>query len=499
MAGRRGIAIGVIAVGAAIGATSPAFAITGDFDADGRDDLVIGSPQETTDDDQNAGQVNVLYGDGDPADQRWDQDSADIEGVREDFDNFGKALAVGHFNCDGFDDLAIGNPGEEVGSGPFSAGAVNVLYGSASGLLALNDQILQQGTAPVGETAELSDQFGDELAAGDFNGDGCDELAIGVSFEGSETGIVHVLNGNVAGLQAGPILEQGSNGLPDTPESGDFFGIGLAAGNITGGPQDDLAVGSQSEPIPGGGSGSVHLIPGAPGGLAPASASFIHGDSTGIPGPADGAFGRVLAAGDVGRGPEDDVLIGVPFQQVKGKTAGAVVILFGGDGNGAKRYTQATKGVGESPETGDVFGITLAAGDVGKSGTGDAIIGAYADKLVSDEDEGVVHVLFGGGDGPKGKGSRLLHQNVKGIPSKPEGSDRFGQALAVGDFGKGARTDLAIGTDEAFGGIAGGAVHVLFHKPKGLSTNGDLFLRQGKAPFGAEELEDDAFGEALAP
>src|SRR5262245_4462995 len=75
------------------------------------------------------------------------------------------------FNNDGFADLAVGVPGEAVGS-TREAGAVNVLYGGTGGLAGSGSQLFTQNTSGVGSSAEAGDSFGDALATGDFNDDG---------------------------------------------------------------------------------------------------------------------------------------------------------------------------------------------------------------------------------------------------------------------------------------------------------------------------------------
>jgi hypothetical protein len=71
------------------------------------------------------------------------------------------------FNRDGFADLAIGTPYEDIGN-LADAGAVSVLYGTASGLSSTRSQLFTQ----VGGTVEAGDRFGYAVATGDFNHDG---------------------------------------------------------------------------------------------------------------------------------------------------------------------------------------------------------------------------------------------------------------------------------------------------------------------------------------
>jgi hypothetical protein len=78
-----------------------------------------------------------------------------------------RRLSVFRLQYDGFADLAIGEIQEYVGALQ-SAGAVNVLYGSAGGLQTASpdDQFWNQDSPEVQDTAEGNDGFGSSLGAG---------------------------------------------------------------------------------------------------------------------------------------------------------------------------------------------------------------------------------------------------------------------------------------------------------------------------------------------
>src|SRR5215216_4169956 len=175
----------------------------------------------------NAGAVTVLYGSatglsGSGA-QVFSQDSPGVLGAAEAEDGFGSALGVGDFDNDGADDLAIGVPSEGFGA-ISQAGAVNLLYGSGSGLTATANQQFLQGVGGVLGTAELGDEFGFALATGDYNNDTFADLAVGVPFEdiGSilDAGAVDTLNGSGGTLTTTGAQQffQGSGGVPGTAE-----------------------------------------------------------------------------------------------------------------------------------------------------------------------------------------------------------------------------------------------------------------------------------------
>ena len=123
-----------------------------DFDNDGFDDLAIGVRGESVGTVALAGAASVIFGSlsglAAAGNRLWHQNVAGVAGVAECGDGFGNALASGDFDNDGFDDLAIGAPGEDVGAAA-NAGAINLLFGSAAGLTAAGNQVWHQDSAGV--------------------------------------------------------------------------------------------------------------------------------------------------------------------------------------------------------------------------------------------------------------------------------------------------------------------------------------------------------------
>jgi FG-GAP repeat len=124
----------------------------------GQWDLAVGVPYEDVGPDADTGVVNLLAG----SVTGPSGGSLLLQGNPEDFDYFGWALAGGFFlhdfDLNGFFDLAVGAPLEDVGTA-VDAGAVTVFNASGGGVLT-RDPPFTQGSGGLGGTAESSDLFG---------------------------------------------------------------------------------------------------------------------------------------------------------------------------------------------------------------------------------------------------------------------------------------------------------------------------------------------------
>jgi hypothetical protein len=429
---------------------------SGDFNGDGFSDLAVGRPlEDIAAVDQGA--VTVLYGSASgltaTGNQGWEQNSTGILDAAEDSDLFGSALVWGDFNSDGFGDLAIGVPREDVGTLE-DAGAVHIIYGSPTGLTATNNQFWTQDTALGGALSDAFDKFGSTLAAGDFNKDVSDDLAIGAPNEDvgniNEAGEVDIMYG-VAGVgltSAGSqFWSQNTIAVPDAAEDGDQFGSAIAAGDFSGDGSSDLAIGVPGEDV---GTiqdaGAVNVLYGSVGNRLTAINAQFWTQNTGSildACEANDFFSLALAAGDFNGDGQSDLAIGVPGEDVGNlQEAGAVNVLYGGGSftppttfflgllaTNNQFWTQNTADILDDAEVFDLFGFALTAWNFGEGSQADLAIGAPGEDVGNIENAGAVNVLYGSRNRLDGRHDQLWHQDVEGILDQAEEGDVFGLAL----------------------------------------------------------------------
>lgn len=523
---------GSLLVGPRSSVAGTAAAMPSDFDGDGYADLAIGAPGEDIGTKQDAGSVTILRGSSAglraSGSQGWSQATTGVLGASEGGpvsagkagDGFGTAIASGDFDRDGFADLAIGVPWDRVGSTLY-AGAVNVLYGTASGLHEAGDQLWTQ--AALGGVAEQGDLFGRSLTVGDLDGDGFSDLAIGAPGEtlgaGQAPGSVHVVYGGAGGLAAtgATTITRAMTGFPYLADTPHGFGYALAAGDLDGDGRADLAVGAPASGVGGDDpsrlvDGEVTILNGTVDGITVVGSQLWTQDRVGIPGTAEPGdwFGSALASGDFDDDGHDDLAIGARFDRVAGQRVGAVNVLYGSATGvaaaGSVLLHQDVAGVPGTAEPGDDFGHALAAGPLDAGSTDDLAVGAPGEAVGRTEaGAGLVNVFFGSVSGLGGARSQAWTQDTAGVPGTAEATDiawdAFGSSLAIARFGRSSHGDLAIGVHlEAIGGAEGaGMVNVLYGAAVGLSATGAQGWSQATSgvPGSVEPL--DYFGGSLTP
>lgn len=369
-------------------------------------------------------------------------------------DHFGRALATGDFNGDGVQDLATGSPDESndlIGSA--QQGCVVISYGSVHGLVPEGADLIS-----VGDPPDLVIHYGAALAAGDFNNDGYDDLAVGLPdmdfLSTSAIGEVWIYHGGATGLSDPPnrVLRQSS--VPGgAAEANDRFGAALATGDFNGDGRADLGVGSPGEDS---GAGAITWFYGAAAGITTVGSNSEKQTGLGGSSVAGDAFGFALTTGDFDGDGFDELAAGAPHKAVGSNADCGLVYLVRGTAAGLTTTTPSLisqaglASLGGVPQAGQHFGWSLAAGHFyDTTGPEDLAVGAPGEDLAPATNAGRVTTLDF--DNPLTifgivPADLDFVNQVAGFPGiGAETGDALGYALAAGRFDTGAYDALAVG------------------------------------------------------
>jgi hypothetical protein len=365
---------------------------------------------------------------------------------------------AGDINGDGFNDVIISAP--YFSHGQSHEGAVFAYYGSApNGINPNVSTILERDVA--------EGHFGEYIAGGgDVNGDGYDDVLVGVpynsgTFASTDVGSVYVYYGSAAGLSTTPAI------IPSS-RLGDHFGISVAiAKDIDGDGIDDILIGANN------GEGYITVIYGSLWGV---ENSFV--TEIAIAG-SNGLGTKVSDAGHIKGAGTRAVMA----------TANEGVYIFQGDAGGVQG---APSQLITPVIPGGAFGAAIAgAADFNKDGFGDIAVG--------DKNNNVVYVFNGSDTGLISTYSLSLHSDLD--------SSLFGAQLATGDINGDGYDDLLVSAprwESRIYEINEGLIYAYFGHQQGVDSYATLAVQcdqahawLGSSVAGVGDVNGDNYGDIL--
>ena len=351
-----------------------------DFNGDGFSDAVVADPYADPGGVTDAGQITVLYGSntstiggGSVDTLRQGSDSVDDDPSTDD--RFGTNVSAADLDNDGFTDLLVGTPYEDVGGVPDS-GLAQVIWGSSAGLgKGRASTELTQGD--FGRTPTKDDQLGFAVDATNELGSDLPMVAVGVpGGDVSGQNDAGWAGFFTAGLSDPRAIDQDSAGIPGAAEANDRFGEAITLGQLAGtSNRVDAAVGTPGEDL---GSGSTAISNGGAFTIindlytgAVAGQAYDQ-NSTGVPGTPEtnDAFGQVLDS--VRAGSTTQLAVGIPSEDIGTAADAGSVQLFSSTGTTitpGEGLTQDTTSVADTSEAGDQFGRRVVLAPPGLSDT----------------------------------------------------------------------------------------------------------------------------------
>lgn len=455
----------------------------GDINADGVADLAVGAykadgPENKRD---QAGEVLVYF--GQPAGE-WP-----AEGRAPDVTVYGAGatnwlggdmtkepghIAIGDIDDDGVGDLILGAPEYGRGTNEVFRGAVWIIWGRQEWPAEIDLASLPPALEVTTFTSVGRDFLGAALAAGDFDDDGVQDVAMSAPKDANGAGIVYVifggdhLRGRELSLAALPedVAHFQVRGATASIVGGTTLGSFLAFGDLSGDGVEDLAIGAEFDELQNGTVqvlfGGSHLR-GVSWDLADTPANW----SAESEAPVD-RLGSSVAIGDFNADENNDLVMGARAADgPAGSGTGQAIGILG------PLEDDTARNLGQDP--GDLIiygpqggsdqswlGESVAIADFNADGVGDVLVGARQANPLGRGEAGIVYLFYGS---EELEGIRDLAEVSADITLLGAYADDLTGYVAAGDLTGDGLVDMIASADSRegpSGEMDMGAVYVLF-------------------------------------
>jgi hypothetical protein len=268
--------------------------------------------------------------------------------------------------------------------------------------------------------AELWGSYGFSVAVGDFVGTSALDVAVGAVLET----VSGAFGAGKVYVYEGPEFTSVTTLTAPVPSVGGDFGWSLAALDWNGDGATDLAVGEPGKDglFPFTNIGAVHVFTHPVGASAPAT----FGDPTPV---AYEQMGVALARAALDATPNDELVVGASFNGAVKPAGVFATVKFLAYSGGSAIFSEVAEPVAED----QLFGHSLAAGDVDGDGLDEVLVGAANHDEPGAFDCGAAYLIDGG--------AVVLPL----LDDAPLTGEKFGQSVAIGDLDGDALGDLLIG------------------------------------------------------
>jgi len=420
--------------------------------------------------------------------QKISDTAGNFEGVLEDSDRFGSAVAnIGDLEVDGVIDLAVGAPLDDDGG--TDRGAVWILFMNDDGTVDVEQKISDtEGDLPTG--LDDNDQFGSAVAElGDLNGDSILDIVVGAPLDddgGTDRGAIWILFLNADGtVQSSQKISDSEGGFTDILEDNDQFGGAITnIGDLNNDLIPEIAVGARLADDGGGDRGAVWILFLAANGTVVnfQKISATNGDFSGTLQDGDFFGSSIAGIGDLDADGIEDIAVGAIGDDDGGADRGAVWTLFM-NVDGTVRFEQKISETNGNFNGGlndnDHFGSAVTGiGDFNGDGIIDIAAGAEQDND-GGSNRGAVWLMFMERNGEIISKSKISSTSGNFTGPLTDGV-LFGSALAdPGDLDLDGATDIVAGAKlDDDGGVDRGALWTLFMQQS--ETNIDFTLFDNK-------------------